>query len=505
MLQTNIIYEMALAKIDDTDESESVVTTGEPLLRLVIRHADPEISRAIVLLGSGIVALPMLARVAGLEADASLSYCEHVKASHSFATGDMCLLQERFGTLDPKSLLEEVCGGEDWIRHRIDGLSDRAVERELRLVRRWKNIGTSRLRALESRAGWALLGIPRTTDQDRIRRAFKAKALELHPDKGGDAFKFSLLQEMKGVLFAPDLSASSGTGARGDADEQKDDGQNKEPSNPEHFQTEDHGGCGYSSSGEDNSADKRNVGSSAKQQNHESNVHCTNESKREALQTGRLKAHHSIVTVWKRALQLTDEIRRIGPDSESNPLLAILRKVIQAFFIEERKSAKATGIDTFRRFLEHAAEVLGAAALVCPESAASCVASHFTKPLLSMAPGSPELETQCAHLLSELETYPSTLRKLVQISNVSGGQGELRKWGGSTQPSVGALASNTSDSTAARVLPDSLVCLSNGPHLTKPSQMQVQRDPRRSGEFGALKKRWGWQSQANALGVRASQ
>merc|ERR1712050_139939 len=61
-----------------------------------------------------------------------------------------------------------------------------------------------RLKTLEKRAAWSFLGMPPgEASQAAVKKAFKKKALELHPDKGGDAERFQLLQEMKELLIMP--------------------------------------------------------------------------------------------------------------------------------------------------------------------------------------------------------------------------------------------------------------------------------------------------------------
>lgn len=62
-----------------------------------------------------------------------------------------------------------------------------------------------RLKTLEKRAAWAFLGVAGEghVSQVEIKKAFKRRALELHPDKGGDAERFRLLQA---VLSLGELS-----------------------------------------------------------------------------------------------------------------------------------------------------------------------------------------------------------------------------------------------------------------------------------------------------------
>lgn len=45
-----------------------------------------------------------------------------------------------------------------------------------------------------------LLGVSKTASEDEIKRAFRKKAHELHPDKGGDAEKFKKVNEAYQVL-----------------------------------------------------------------------------------------------------------------------------------------------------------------------------------------------------------------------------------------------------------------------------------------------------------------
>ncbi len=47
---------------------------------------------------------------------------------------------------------------------------------------------------------YAVLGVSKTAGEDEIKRAFRKKAHELHPDKGGDAEKFKKLNEAYQVL-----------------------------------------------------------------------------------------------------------------------------------------------------------------------------------------------------------------------------------------------------------------------------------------------------------------
>lgn len=51
---------------------------------------------------------------------------------------------------------------------------------------------------------YAILGVDKTATQEEIKRAFRKKAHEYHPDKGGDAEKFKELNEAHQTLSDPE-------------------------------------------------------------------------------------------------------------------------------------------------------------------------------------------------------------------------------------------------------------------------------------------------------------
>ncbi|CAK9055393.1 unnamed protein product [Durusdinium trenchii] len=81
---------------------------------------------------------------------------------------------------------------------------------EVVALQAWRGGALLRLRELERQVAWRVLGIPRrTADISAIGKAFKRRALQLHPDKGGDQLQFQLLQEMKGLLMPEPRTSSS--------------------------------------------------------------------------------------------------------------------------------------------------------------------------------------------------------------------------------------------------------------------------------------------------------
>merc|ERR1719193_1851262 len=99
------------------------------------------------------------------------------------------------------------------------------LREEVMAFQEWRARANGRLKTLEKRAAWAFLGIPvGSASQAAIKKAFKKRALELHPDKGGDAERFQLLQEMKDLLVvrsAKEVDEAEKEQAEKDAEVQK--------------------------------------------------------------------------------------------------------------------------------------------------------------------------------------------------------------------------------------------------------------------------------------------
>merc|ERR1711920_918625 len=106
--------------------------------------------------------------------------------------------------MEPGRLVQELTGGKTCLDRRLKGLSNEELRDEVAALQDWREKAAGRFKTLEKRAAWAFLGIaPGSSSQDEIKKAFKRKALELHPDKGGDAERFQLLQEMKELIIVP--------------------------------------------------------------------------------------------------------------------------------------------------------------------------------------------------------------------------------------------------------------------------------------------------------------
>ena len=60
--------------------------------------------------------------------------------------------------------------------------------------------------AMDGRRARALLGVEIDADPDEIRRAFRARALATHPDRGGDRVTFELVMMAFGTLQHHDVT-----------------------------------------------------------------------------------------------------------------------------------------------------------------------------------------------------------------------------------------------------------------------------------------------------------
>merc|ERR1712113_1170791 len=132
------------------------------------------------------------------------TYTAHPKRASKGGLMDRVDFESKFGQLDPARLVEELVGGKAGLEKRLKSLGNEDLQDEVIALQDWRTKANGRLKTLEKRAVWAFLGIPAgSASQSNLKKAFKKKALELHPDKGGDAERFQLLQEMKELLVMP--------------------------------------------------------------------------------------------------------------------------------------------------------------------------------------------------------------------------------------------------------------------------------------------------------------
>eukprot|EP00971_Amphidinium_carterae_P142239 2817645-Amphidinium_carterae.1 len=196
------VYKPIVPHQDASDAAWEATSTSVDHL---LWHSNAGLAKAVTLFGPAVVVLPMFAAVSGVEGQRSLRYAEHPRRLSEHGLLDKFEMESKFGSMDPAGLIEELCGGKRRLEQHLSDLSDELLQDEVRRLQDWKLKAAGRLKLLETRAAWALLGLPAgvVSNQAAIRKAFKKRALELHPDKGGDPARFQLLQEMKNVLIEP--------------------------------------------------------------------------------------------------------------------------------------------------------------------------------------------------------------------------------------------------------------------------------------------------------------
>lgn len=269
------------------------------------------------------------------------------------------------------------------------------------------------MKILEQRAAWAFLGIPiGTADQAALRRAFKRKALELHPDKGGDTARFQLLQEMKDLLILPlpkaenrspeenagcDAGESEGPNADDDffgGDEEED------RAFREMFQGEEREAWARSDE-RDEEAELCPVGEAF------------DRTKQEAT---RRKLRQSVLEIWEKCGRLAAELHLEPAAGRAAEVLRPLRGLLGGLAhaagglaLGDSKGARAL----LQQFLDEGSEALCAAGAVDPAAAASAVTAQLSLPLLAAAP-SLELQELCHSLVEAIHRLPRTFEDFVQ-------------------------------------------------------------------------------------------
>jgi len=372
-----------------------------------------DVARAVALFGPGIVVLPLFGTVEGVEGKHHLTYKEHPEKS-SNGVMDHEGLEVKFGAVDPQRLIEELQAGERRLGERLKGMSDDAINEEIGFLQEWRKKANGRMKTLEKRAAWAVLGIPQTRDQGAIRRAFKKKALELHPDKGGDPDRFQLLQEMKDLLIDPEPKeavadeeeAPEEDAAARDA-EAAAKAAGREHSSDEGEGSGDDASDEHGEPGEDGSKDKSAEGAQ------DGGAHGND---RPNLEAARKKLHRNMVATWKRATKLGVEIRCVSNSNGSENAVRTLRRYVDRFVAAEISKLKENDVKRadriLRRFLEQGSEIICAAGVVDHMTTASEVAMKVNSQLLSKA-SSPDLQRRCSNLLDAIKEMPHTYDRFV--------------------------------------------------------------------------------------------
>jgi len=391
-------------------------------------ESNADMARAVVLCGPGIVMLPMFGHIAGINEQNSLGY-DAYPDDRETGVLDRELIEQKLGPIDPQKLLEELSSGERSLNKRLAKMKTKDLRKEILALQEWRRKANGRLRTLEKRTAWAFLGIPFTQDEEVIKRAFKKKALELHPDKGGNAERFQMLQEMKDLLLEPRLQVE-------DDELEKDGGLNKDEMSASQEdgkkdsveQEEDSGGkddeSGDDSEGEDVDQSKQKKTKKRKgkrrkghtNENESSDELDVNNPERPSLEASRRKISQNIADMWRRATKLAGEIKALSEATAGPEPLRTLRRFVTRFAsmelatLQPNDTKKAERL--FRRFLEQGSEILCAAGAVDPVATVSEVAVKINCQLLATAP-SPQLEKHCASLVDAIKSMPLTFERFI--------------------------------------------------------------------------------------------
>jgi len=213
----------------------------------------------------------------------------------------------------------------------------------------------------------------------------------MHPDKGGDAERFRLLQEMKAVLLRGRCSRLKHNRQRAGAEA--------------HDEVSDSG----SEAGVRSKEQEELKGSEAAEV-------CSGVADRGMLELDRRKLQQELAELWGRCEQLGSEIdAQPGCASDGGKAVRHLSSFVNRFMPFELALLKDKGVDpcpalaVLGRFLQDGGEVLAAASAIDARATVSVVALQVNAPLLASAP-SPELQRCCAALLEAIPRVPLVLR-----------------------------------------------------------------------------------------------
>lgn len=254
----------------------------------------------------------------------------------------------RISKINPKDLVQELNISEADIS---DGDRGEMAQQVLEL-QQWQGELQARLRFLEEHLAWKVLGISQTSDTSAIGKAFKRRALELHPDKGGDQQKFQLLQDMKGLLI-PDGVASKPRTQREPKASDGDDGDDTDEEIEQLIR--------------------------ARRQVKESDAEMRDSvAPKASLSATRVKLHQAVVLAWDRFQDLGKKLAQFEPTEDGQESLEVLRKF--QFFLTSFVAQHSNETKLIEQFLMDGADILLAAALLDADATSSCIAGVFGTP-----------------------------------------------------------------------------------------------------------------------------
>lgn len=202
------------------------------ILGLGLAHAEPRAAAGLAVFGLGLVALPLVAKAhsldegleverVGIQEACGFSY-QKCKRTRQDADWDKPLtlqeLETRLGPLDPSGLATEILRTEAAASEKA-----RCTDEEIGCLQKSVLRSRAAVRQLRRRSALAFMGLNTSASADEVNQKYKRMALEMHPDKGGDAERFQQLQDMKerltkSIQEEEDEEAKS----KAEADQEKD-------------------------------------------------------------------------------------------------------------------------------------------------------------------------------------------------------------------------------------------------------------------------------------------
>mmetsp|Transcript_65932 Transcript_65932/g.212672 ORF Transcript_65932/g.212672 Transcript_65932/m.212672 type:complete len:626 (-) Transcript_65932:45-1922(-) len=333
------------------------------VLNLALSYTEPRAAAGIAVFGLGLVALPLIAKLhsvddglevekVGIREAVGFQY-EHCKRTREDEDYEKPLsqdaLENRLGPLDPSGLASEILLSEAEASEK-----GRCTDDEIGRLQQSVLRSRAAVRRLRRRSALAFMGLTPDASADEVNQKYKRLALEMHPDKGGDAEVFQQLQDMKGRLTKS-------------IQEEEDEEEKRKAQEEE---------------------DSKKLPPTAK-----------------AKQLRR-EAHKETIKLWDAAREAEAEMfqdKRLLK-GDAGPVLARLRAFVQQFSNRCRMlphGNKAAAKEAYWQFKKDGLELIATAALMDPSATANIIATNVNYKIVSRS-GSKEVAQDAQALITAI-------------------------------------------------------------------------------------------------------
>ncbi|CAE7550260.1 dnaJ [Symbiodinium natans] len=349
--------------------------------------------------------MQLLLNAADIDAAQAIAFCGLPLLVHpllqSLFSGDsleeaLQQVQGRIGQVSPARLLQELEDKEPSILLRTKELSEGKLAQEVLQLDGWRGQVAARLLLIEKQLALEMLGLAQSADSTSITKAFKRRAVELHPDKGGDQEEFQLLQQMKDVLLGSKASA------------EKQDDETGVSASPRKRSSEAFGDSQDTDDEIDNLL--RNRGAADEATPAQSRT-----SRKAGLQASRVKLHQAVSHAWSRCGRLCSQLSRYkqaGQGPHADLLLAPLETFLAKFEQEGEEPRCAPDGSRLGLLVSRGAEFLGAAALLDPEATLAVLTKSGHMSEIQEHEGWPRLIESMRRLPSQVESFLASTQQL---------------------------------------------------------------------------------------------